>query len=344
MHLLKRCLAVGGVLAALLLAAAPARAVIVIGNGDGSGRNPVPDPNNLSQFEGLYAQFTATAIAPSYAIVAKHTGTAIPVVEFNGTFYHIAQEISSPNSDLKILRIDGSSTSTGTIIDPNARIPTFAPLYTAGNELADSNLTIFGRGVGKGAVVPGQGWQWSTTTDGLLSWGTNNVAAVLLNQFDTSTHPPTPLGDLIQFNFTNTGNNVGTLAQNDSGGGVFILDHGTWKLAGVNFGVDGPYFVKNPDGSFSMAFPSSAGFAALYDTTGFYLQNDTGGFDPATGPQGSYATRIASTSNLAFISAVTGIAVPEPSSLILLGLGLAGGFAVARSHRRRFHQRTDSEG
>src|SRR5262249_49188284 len=148
-------------------------------------------------------------------IVSRHTGTPIPVVEFNGTFYHIAQEISSPDSDLKILRIDGSSDSNGNIIDPNARLTNIAPIYTAGNEVADSNLTIFGRGVGKGTVVPGQGWQWSSTFDGAQTWGTNNVAAVLLNQFDNGTNPPTALGDLIQFNFNNNGPNTGTLSSGD---------------------------------------------------------------------------------------------------------------------------------
>jgi len=47
---------------------------------------------------------------------------------------------------------------------------------------------------------------------------------------------------LLKLTFSRNGlTNEGALSGGDSGGGVFINDSGKWKLAGINYLVDGPF-------------------------------------------------------------------------------------------------------
>jgi hypothetical protein len=90
------------------------------------------------------------------------------------------------------------------------------------------------------------------------------------------------------------------LSQGDSGGAIFIKDGAVWKLAGINFAVDGPFYMQ-PD--VSMRFN-----AALFDTRGFYDSDEQNPptFTLITGanpvPTGFYGSRIAS--ELAWICSV----------------------------------------
>ncbi|HEY0370177.1 MAG TPA: hypothetical protein VGC85_11315, partial [Chthoniobacterales bacterium] len=71
----------------------------------------------------------------------------------------------------------------------------------------------------------------------------------------------------------------------DSAGAAFINDSGVWKLAGINYAVDGPFYVDNQgNGAFN---------AALFDTSGFYGY-DGAHFVPSSGPSALYPTRISS--------------------------------------------------
>ncbi len=65
------------------------------------------------------------------------------------------------------------------------------------------------------------------------AWGSNVVSAIV--------NDPT-YGDLLGFDFDATTDAYeGALSDGDSGGAVFIEDAGTWKLAGINLGVDSPW-------------------------------------------------------------------------------------------------------
>jgi hypothetical protein len=109
------------------------------------------------------------------------------------------------------------------------------------------------------------------------------------------------------------------LSGGDSGGAVFIQDGSTWKLAGINYAVEGP-FALNSSGS-------SQFLAALFDTSGYFEQASAGTWVPVSGPSAFYSTLIST--NVPWITSV----IPEPGAWgaltgLLLLLVAAG--AVAR--------------
>jgi hypothetical protein len=204
---------------------------------------------------------------------------------YDGVSYTTVAKYDNPSSDLTVWEVQGSFTS-------------YAPLYTGGSELGE-NLMVFGRGTQRGAVVTvgleDKGWRWGVS-DGVKRWGQNTVSDIISGG--------SALGQLLVADFNRgAGDNEAHLSSGDSGGGVFIQDGGTWKLAGINYGVDGP---------FSLDGTADSGFnAALYDSGGLYYSDggtwhyiDDQGQDITTA---FYATRISS--NQAWIQSV--IAVPE---------------------------------
>jgi hypothetical protein len=104
-------------------------------------------------------------------------------------------------------------------------------------------------------------------------------------------------GQLLRAAFdANAGPNEAHLSAGDSGGGVFVLNGNTskWELAGVNLAVDGP-FSTSPNGM-------SPFDAAMFDTSGLFVQDDQGRWVTAPNPSGFYATEIAA--HEGFISSV----------------------------------------
>src|SRR5205085_8109751 len=112
----------------------------------------------------------------------------------------------------------------------------WAELYNGATETG-ADLMVYGRGSSRGTEVringALKGWQWGAF-DGLMRWGRNKVASI------TST-AAYPSSDVLKVAFDTNGTaDEAHLAYGDSGGAVFIKDT-TWKLAGINFEVDGPY-------------------------------------------------------------------------------------------------------
>jgi hypothetical protein len=135
--------------------------------------------------------------------------------------------------------------------------------------------------------------------DEVQRWGANRVNGIVMGGQGQ--------GELLRASFNaGAGRYQATLSGGDSGGAVFIRDGKFYKLAGVNYAVDGPYNTNS----------SGAGFnASLFNQRGFYIDADPPNgvwelFPQNTGRiAGSfYATRISS--RMSWITNV--LALPAP--------------------------------
>lgn len=203
--------------------------------------------NSGWQFQGRWGSFLGTPVARSFFLTAKHVGGSVGgVFSWNGVNYTTVAKVDHPTADLTLWRVSGT-------------FPSFAPLYTAGNEVGKP-LVVFGRSAARGAAVtvtnaspgPLRGWAWGSAGGGTVRWGQNTVEAV------------TTLGGasyLVAAFDRSGGVNEATLAGGDSGGAVFIQDGGTWKLAGINYAVQADFAATATGASFK---------AAIFDAGGLY--------------------------------------------------------------------------
>ena len=206
---------------------------------------------------------------------------------FSGVDYPTTAVFSDPNSDLNMWRICGA-------------FPNYASLYPRSDEVGKP-VVVFGRGTQRGAEVivsniltsSLKGWQWGPS-DGVERWGTN-----LVNSIQTD---PT-LGDFLECKFdANGGAEEAHLSVGDSGGGVFIKDGAVWKLAGLNYAVDGPYNTTTNGGGFNAVIFDQGGLYHLQGTN-WVLTPDV----PVDLPGGFYSTRIS-----AHLTWINGIVQASP--------------------------------
>jgi len=261
-----------------LNAALPARAVLFYATADASYHTNAPDKaftNSGWQYLGQWGYYIGTAIAPNYFITATHIGGSVgdPFV-FHGTTNLTTAAFEDADSDLKIWRVDGTLAPT-------------APLYTKRKERHKAEVVI-GRGTLRGAEVRLNGlligWQWGDY-DGVQRWGRSIVANIVPGDVGS--------GDLLEMVFKAKSAASGVhLSSGDSGGPVFIKDGKFWKLAGINYAVDGPFNTTD----------SGAGFdGAIFDAGGLYVGDGTNWtLIPdlhAKIPTAFYSTRISSRTN-----------------------------------------------
>jgi hypothetical protein len=297
------------VLAGLLtaLTCTTAQAVMLKGSGDPNYNTTPPTGALLGsgwQYQGQWGSFLGTPIGRQHFIAARHVGGSVgaPFV-FNGVTYTTTAYWDDPNgSDLRIWKVDGL-------------FPTWAPLYSSSDELGKP-LVLIGRGTQRGDPVilsvvqtnyttntyslktlnltktdakklyPNATFSGSTMTvvtstvttnnvlkgwkagagDGRMRWGENQVYAAttyLVASFDTA-----------------GGDNEAFLSSGDSSGAVFIQENAVWKLAGLSYGIEGPFKVTATDPSF---------YGAILDKSGLYQQPPEDGI---LRPASFYATRI----------------------------------------------------
>lgn len=263
------------ILFSLLLAAAPARAVIFASTGDPACNTTAPAgalTNSGWQYEGQWNGFLGTPIAPTFFLAAQHVGGSTgQVFVLNGYNYHAVAYADSPDSDLRVWQVAET-------------FPYYAPLFTGTNEVGQ-HCVVFGRGTQRGGplVVDGQtnGWEWGAS-DGVQRWGENDIVGI--------ENDPT-YGVLLRCAFDRDAptSNECHLSSGDSSGALFIPDGATWKLAGINLGVDGPFSL---DGTTNTQFD-----AALLDMRGLYAKDGTNWTliptnSPAVEPSSFYCTRI----------------------------------------------------
>jgi len=257
----------------LLIACSSARAIIFYSTGDPTYNSTAPTgdlANSGWQYEGNWLGLIGTPIAPSFFITAHHIGGGVgDTLYFDNQSFVTITVFDDPTSDLQIFQVNGT-------------FPIFAPLYAKQDEVGQLVVDI-GHGTQRGNEIDLngnlQGWGWGPS-DGVQRWGENIVSSIYNNGVED---------DLLRATFDQNGiTNECTLSSGDSGGGVFINDNGVWKLAGINYGVDGPFYTDSsgdPNGGFD---------AALIEMGGFWQQNG----DPPppyvqiSGPSAFYPTRI----------------------------------------------------
>ena len=251
-----------------------ARAVLLLGTGDPVANTTAPGGDLAEsgwQYQGRFGDFLGTAIAPHFFITAKHIGRAGEVFTFRGINYAVLDCIDDRWSDLTIWRVAGT-------------LPAFAPLYPREDE-AGQRLVVIGRGTERGPDVwkdgALRGWSWGAQTR-VERWGENVVSRIAYGGIEKY---------FLYAAFDLTGGpNEAQLSGGDSGGAVFLNDGGVWKLAGINYAVEGPFYAAQTS--------TSRLDAALVDVAGFYSSRDGGqsfyAYPTATPrPSGFYASRIA---------------------------------------------------
>lgn len=274
------------IVAALLLLGTSRLGAVLFYSTDDPAYNTQPPTGSLTnsgwQWQGLWGGVLGTAIAPHYFIAAEHVGGTVgsDVFIYRGVTYTTSAVFDDPETDLRIWRVCGT-------------LPDYAPLYTDTNEVG-RGLVVIGRGTLRGAAVTStnlfqvhtNGWLWGAA-DGAIRWGENEVARIVDGD---GVLGATGVGEVLAADFdAGAGPNECHLSVGDSSGAVFIQDGATWKLAGINFAVDGPYNTSGTGSGFN---------AAIFDESGLYRSN--GGVwipTPIAQPGSFYPTRISTRIN-----------------------------------------------
>ena len=276
-------------MAALLLLAPPrGDAVILISSADPAFNTTEPTGSLAGsgwQYEAAFGPFLATAIGPHHFLTAQHLGTPATVFHYQGATYTIIGSFDDPGSDLRIFEVAET-------------LPSFAPLYSRNDETG-RDIVVIGRGTQRGDPVYVNnalaGWQWGTP-DAVERWGQSQVTQ--LN------------GMFLYATFNQNGNpNEADLSSGDSGGAVFINDSGTWKIAGINYSVDGPFATVAGGPTF---------YATLFDMRGLFdstLGRVVTGSAPV--PSGFYAVR--TSMGLSWIRSIIAPALNEISTQAQVG-------------------------
>jgi hypothetical protein len=269
------------------LALSSAQAVILYRTGDPAENTTAPTApgyaNSGWQYEGDWVGFLGTPIAPHFFVSAAHFGGG-GTFFFQGNPYRSTQSYFDPTSDLVLWKVA-------------EEFPLFAPLYSRTDEAGLRTIAI-GRGTQRGPAIllnsVLKGWSWGAG-DGVPRWGENIISGI---------YQVSPNFELLFANFDQVGlPNECHLSVGDSGGAAFIQDGAIWKLAGIHYSVDGPFYTD--------AAGNGEFFAALFDASGFYYQ-DGSSFVPVPGkppvPTAFYSTRIST--KLPWICSI--VAEPRP--------------------------------
>ena len=174
---------------------------------------------------------SAVYIGNGFLLTARHVGTSDTGLLIEGTSYSrdtsfAPLPITIPGSptvlvDLQLQKVSGD--------------PGLATLPLALSSAADTRVSsvLIGWGVGKGSVIPGQGWNWGDDSSRAFRWGTNTTSS--------STWPMTYTVGSTAMNYTALsvsflsfkGGNEATTALGDSGSALFQSVSGTWTLCGT---------------------------------------------------------------------------------------------------------------
>ncbi|HSI11731.1 MAG TPA: serine protease [Chthoniobacter sp.] len=169
------------------------------------------------------ARATGVYLGNRYVLTANHVDKDLTAVHLNGQNYtpdSSFQPVALQGTDLRVLRIKED--------------PGLAPLRLIGPAESEFKkpCVMIGYGLGKGAPIAGQGWQWNDDQSRLKRWATNTT----LKGYKTD---PQSHITYVQTAFDIAGGpSTGQLANGDSGCGLFVKYDGVWKLVGIGADVD----------------------------------------------------------------------------------------------------------
>jgi len=195
-----------------------------------------PDPNVLGRWT---SSASCVAVASNCVITTRHQGSGTGTsVHIAGRTYTAAEIWNYPSADLRVVKLYG------------ANLTSFVPLYTNTDECSKP-LVIGGYGDGRGALLQTggitYGYEWDNSTNTTRRLGTNKV-----KDTEDDSYLEGYTSDIIFADFDGL-NDAGSTdyecipADHDSGGGWFIKDGNTWKIAGLSRGV-GIHFEPGHEG------------------------------------------------------------------------------------------------
>lgn len=270
---LRRLIAFPAILA--LTGAGVADAVIFMATDDPQHNSSTPGDNSGWQYEGKFLGFLGVPIAPYHFITAKHIGGSVGAVfDLHGDPYVTVAVHLSPTTDLAIWEVDHSKP-----------FQAYAPLSSGVADIGAA--AVFGRGTRRGGEVSisgePKGWKWGAS-DGVKRWGRNQVVGAI--------DGGAGVGELLQCDFDEPGTaDECHLSVGDSGGGLFVLEAGLWRLAGIHYSVDGSFRTGPGDTPFN---------AALFDAGGLEYEDPPGwtaiGEDAENIPSSFYSSRLSASS------------------------------------------------
>lgn len=301
-------------LSSLLVSGNVAEAVVFADTPDPLHNTTTPGDNSGWQYEGDVG-FLGTPVAPYFYITAKHFGGSVgQVFNFHGDSYTTIGYYETLFRDLDHELVtrhhttnapDGytDTLTTGTAtdlriweVDHAKPFPAFSPLSSGVADMG-ATATVHGGGAERGDEVTVnselKGWLWGGSNY-RQRWGRNDVAGTVDGGAD--------YGEVLFCNFDKPGiPDECDLSTGDSGGGLFVLENGLWRLAGINLGADSP-FRDGPTGAVI--------YAALYDKGGLEEYSEppptwtSVAEQPANIPTKFYCSRISA--SLPWILSVTG--------------------------------------
>jgi hypothetical protein len=235
-------------LVTLTLAAAPSLAVV------GGITDLTEFSNPASPYYGMNLNYVyapkASSVAIGYFTMLTADHYSINVVgdtfQVGTDWFRIAgtETVKNPDNttaDLRVLHLEN-------LINKYRPLPGFYELYTGTfSTTTEKNCVIVGYG---DSGVTSDKWYTDTpNTYGVRRWGTNRYDSTPANLYQYTTHS-TRCFKMVYSKLDGLAtvheSGVGLL---DSGGGVFVNDNGTWKLAGINLyrePVSGPYTQNYP--------------------------------------------------------------------------------------------------
>ncbi len=213
------------------------QAVILLESGDPQHNTTTPGDNSGWQYEGRFSWSMGVPIGPYFFITATHvTGTpqvpVFPSFNFRGDTYLTIGRHNIAGTDLTVWEVDHSKP-----------FPTWAPLSSGSTDIG-ATATLIGRGTRRGAEVlvgmESKGWNLGGN-DEIPRWGRNVVS---------SFYTDATYGEILVTKFDSPGiPHECQLSTGDSGGGLFVLENGLWRLAGINIAADLGLYRIGPTGT-----------------------------------------------------------------------------------------------